>query len=152
MFENNKLVKIIFTAFAAIGVLFVILGIILALVTSEGALGIMAVFGAIFALIGIIPLVIINRKVSAKKDLIDNGYKSNATVTEVVMNMGMTVNGVNPYKIHCQGSDANGNMINFVSENVLARLDNSLVGTPITVYVSRTDPSKYYVDVSKYNG
>ena len=52
----------------------------------------------------------------------------------------------------CAGSYGDSHFLrkNFVSENVLAGLNNSLVGTPITVYVSKTDPGKYMVDVSAY--
>ena len=45
----------------------------------------------------------------------------------------------------------NGNIITYVSGNIVnSGLNPSMAGMPITVYVSRTDPNKYYVDVSQF--
>ena len=85
MFDNNKFVKILFTAFAAVGGAVLLFGIIGAVASGNYLLLMESAFGIIPLLIGVIPLAIIGKNRKAKKSLMEEGFKVNATITDVTV-------------------------------------------------------------------
>ncbi len=171
MLMQNKMVNLLFTAFAAAGILFFALGLVLG-ITKEPALFIMCVFGAIFAAVGLIPLLRSRKKQNAEAALLADGRRVNAVITKIETNTAITVNGRHPVNLVCQSTDETPPKT-YRSKNIYTdivipvrmagvtvagigtedpKIDSSLIGQPITVYVSPEDPKRYLVDVSPFIG
>lgn len=107
--------------------------------------------GFIFALIGIIPLIVMNKKSKRNKEVIERGYIIHAMVDAIEMNRNYSVNGRHPYVIYCSYRDEFKDVIyQFKSENLWT--EPSAVfppGSTIGVYVESNDYSKYYVDAKR---
>lgn len=153
--KKNNVITILFSIFAIIGVLLLIAGIIW-LASSLGSgleLGgyIFLLIGAIFFLIGLIPLLVIARGKKKKNYLLANGRVLHAVVNEITWNTNIYVNGQNPYIIYCSYTDEDKNVIyRFKSGNLWT--DPGLVfepGSNIDVYVDANDYSNYYVNAEQ---
>lgn len=104
--------------------------------------------GAIFALVGIIPLIVMARKKVQKKKLLAQGSYIYATVEDIQLNTGYSVNGRHPYVIYCTYRDEYKDIIyRFKSDNIWTNPGHIIEpGSEIRVYVDGTDYSKYHVD------
>ena len=104
--------------------------------------------GAIFAAVGICPIVFKIRKKAQNKKLIAAGRSIFATVDSIDVNTSYAVNGRHPYVIYCSYRDEYKDILDrFKSENLWT--DPSRViqpGSEIRIYVDGTNFSKYYVD------
>ena len=104
--------------------------------------------GILFFLLGLIPIIINSKKQKAMSLLRKEGNRVEARITELRLNKSVTVNMKNPYIIICKVG--HGNMREYKSEDILGEPDYNLIGKPITVFISKTDPKKYLVDISEF--
>lgn len=104
--------------------------------------------GAIFVLVGIIPIAVMVKKASAKKKIIATGYSIYGTVEGIGYNTSYSVNGRHPYVIYCTYRDDYKNIIyRFKSDNLWNNPESIVQpGSEIRIYVNRDDYSKYHVD------
>lgn len=117
---------------------------------SNMIIGIILVgMGAIFALVGIIPIVIGIRKAAKKKELMQQGRYIYATVERVDLNYNYAVNGSHPFVVYCNYQDEySGVLYKFKSDNIWTDPYPILQqGSQIRVFVNGTDYSQYHVDV-----
>lgn len=107
--------------------------------------------GVVFALIGAIPLLVMTRKKSKNKKILETGQVLHALVDSIEYNTSVSVNGTHPYVIFCSYRDEYKEITyRFKSENIWT--DPSLVfqpGSDVEVYVDPGDYSKYYVNAQK---
>ena len=151
MLKQNKMLNVILWFFFIFGALFLVLGIVLGIAT-EPILFVFCAFGLIFAAVGGIPLLVSSNKAKSVAALRENGMRVNAVITDIQKNTAISVNGVNPYILLCEGKDASNATKVYKSANIYSLLPSSEIGQPITVFVSRDNPDQYYVDISKYVG
>lgn len=113
--------------------------------------GILMGIGAIFALIGILPIVLTVTKNLKQKKILQNGQILHATVDNIIWNTSLSVNGRHPYVIHCTYKDEYQDITyRFKSNNLWT--DPSPVfpiGSYISVYVDPKNYSHYYVDAEQ---
>lgn len=120
---------------------------------SSGTIGglILMGMGAIFSVVGIIPMVVMIRKNIQKKKVRSNGKVLHAVVDSIDYNRNYSVNGRHPYVIYCSYQDEYKDIsYRFKSENLWT--DPSIIfstGSPIDVYVDPNDYSKYYVSAEQ---
>lgn len=122
--------------------------------TNSGIIFMCAMFigmGSIFALVGIIPLIVMARKKVQKKKLLENGQYIYAVVESIQLNTGYSVNGRHPYVIYCTYKDEYKDIIyRFKSENIWTNPEYVIQpGSEIRVYVNGTDYSRYHVDTDR---
>ncbi len=103
--------------------------------------------GGIFAILGII-FIIINIKASRRrKILMQTGDRLTGTIINVGQNMNVAINRRHPYKAECEVINPfDGEKYLYSSENVTCNI-SELVGREVTVYVDRNNKKKYYVDI-----
>lgn len=102
--------------------------------------------GSLFALIGLI-LSIIGFNIKPKQRLKTTGICYNATVTDIIEQRNVTVNGRHPYYVDCLAHNHHtGQQMLFRSKGIF---DGSMLYklTTVPVYVDPKNPKKYYVDV-----
>lgn len=104
--------------------------------------------GGIFALVGICPFIVMGRKSSKRKKLIDAGHSIYATVDSIDINTSYSVNGRHPFVIYCSYKDEYKDVIyRFKSDNLWTNPSQVIEpGSEIRIYVDGTDFSKYHVD------
>lgn len=104
--------------------------------------------GAIFVLVGIIPLLVMTKKNSRKKKIIAAGYSIYATVESIGYNTSYSVNGQHPYVIYCTYRDDYKDIIyRFKSDNLWTNPEYIIQpGSEIRIFVNKDDYSKYHVD------
>lgn len=110
---------------------------------------IIAIFGAIFFLIG---SVIIFAGISSKKKreyLLMHGQLIHAKLQEVGLNTSLSVNGRNPYLILGQWLDPATNQMHiFESDNIWFDPQEFIKTDTIPVYIAPGNPKKYWMDIS----
>ena len=110
-------------------------------------------FGAIFFLVGIIPLGVMAKKSSNSKKLKETGTLIEAQIDNVYLNTNYTVNGRHPYRLSAHAQLPNSEKIyTFESENVWGNLQ-AVIDThkfeKVNVYINLDNPKKYYVDLEE---
>jgi hypothetical protein len=108
-----------------------------------------AVLGSIFFAVGagLIMYSVLEARKAA--DLKRNGRRVLTTLQRVELNENLKVNGRNPYRVFTQWKNpATSETRIFKSSNVWFDPTSYLNGRDITVFVERTDPKRYYVDLS----
>lgn len=112
---------------------------------------ILMAIGAVFALVGVIPLCVMAKKNVNRKKLIAGGNVIHATVDNIQLNTSYSVNGRHPYVVYCSYKDEYKDVTYlFKSENLWT--DPHAVfseGSYIDVFVDRNDYSKYYVNAQQ---
>ena len=108
--------------------------------------------GVVFLLVGIIPTIIGIRKATREKELRKNGKILYATVEQIGINEGYTVNGRHPFVIYCSYTDEfSGVIYRFKSNNIWTNPEPVLQeGSEIRVFVDSSDYSQYYVDAESH--
>lgn len=145
--------------FTAIGVPFLVIGIILAMNirslmedTSDPEQAwilpfVFVLIGAIFAAIGLGFVIWLIRKNKAIKKVIEGGYTVNAVISDIVINNSIEINGGNPYVISCQYQDPRTGILHiFRSKNIMF-FPRGLVGSTVRVFVDPQNFKNYYVDI-----
>ena len=103
--------------------------------------------GLLFLIIGLPFLIVAIRRRNTISRLLETGVQAEGIITDVVINLQVTVNGRHPYKVECQVTDpATGEIYLYSSGNVMKKIDY-LVGRSVTVYYDPDDRKKYYVDI-----
>lgn len=112
---------------------------------------IFAVFGAIFASVGFVPMLLMGRTGSKGKKLKEQGRYIMAKIESIEQNRKVAINGRHPYIIYCSHEDVFSGMVyRFKSKSLWYDPDAYFpVGMEIKVYVDGQDYSKYYVDVDE---
>ena len=67
--------------------------------------GVFIGIGAIFTLVGIVPIALTVSKNTRQKKMLQNGQVLHATVDNIIWNTSLSVNGRHPYVIHCTYKD-----------------------------------------------
>lgn len=173
-FRQNPALFILSLVFGLIGGLFFTGGVIGVLfltrgltVTDPRAVDPMIMLPLMFASMGalFLGIVVILRIIAAKKrrkqqDLMANGRCVSATVTDIVTDTSVTVNGRPSRRIECcYTDDVTGKTYLYQSERLfsgvsalstLMQADQTpfRVGPTVPVYIDRYDETRYYVDVA----
>jgi len=108
------------------------------------------IFGAIgvpFLLLGIIFAVISLRRRTVLKRVAEGGYYVMATVADIRPNFSVQVNGVCPYVLECHYQDTLSGALHVFRSRNLFFYPGELAGRQVRVYVDRTNMDHYYVDV-----
>jgi len=111
---------------------------------------IMAGIGFAMMIGAMIPFILMIRQKTKRNHLKQNGYTIEATVTDIILNHNLSVNGQHPFVVYCTYQDIySGTEYRFKSENLWTDPEPVIQpGRILTVYVnSHNDFSKYYVDV-----
>lgn len=109
----------------------------------------LSVFGAIFFLIGLIPLLIFRKKNKLKSVLYKTGREIKADFDSVSLNTHIKMNGRSPYVINAQWLDSISNTLyQFKSENIWFNPEPFINTDKISVYIDPNNLKKYYVDIS----
>lgn len=105
--------------------------------------------GAIFACAGVIPLIGMGRKSSAKKKLIASGQYIYATVESIEYDKSYTVMGKHPSVIYCTYRDDYKDIVyRFKSDNIWTNPEYVIQpGSEIKVFVDRQNYKNYHVDI-----
>lgn len=114
-------------------------------------LGVFGGIGLVFFTIGIAFVVVIAKKKSKAKWLLENGQVIHGTVTEIDFNPCVHVNGRHPRVVYCSYQDPGTGMIyQFKSRNIYDSITNCIaIGDSIDIYVDPDNYAKNYVDVDK---
>ena len=147
--DQKKMMKILFTAFAAAGGVTFVIGLVLG-IAVEPVLFALSGFGVVFLAVGLIPLLLMKKKGRNKEELIQNGFQVEAVIRDVTLNTMLSVNGRNPYRILCEGKDQTGAVQVYTSDNIFMNVPSTVIGEPITVFVSKENPESYYVDIRRF--
>lgn len=104
-------------------------------------------FGLIFGLIGVIPIMNMIKKDKKHANLIQNGRVLTAKIESIYLNTSIRVNGYNPYVVTCTYTDEyTGQVLRFKSHNIWeGEIGMAQVGQDIKVYVDPADYHTYYV-------
>lgn len=107
--------------------------------------------GLVFFTIGIVFVVVIAKKKSKTKWLLENGRVIHGTVTNINVNFSVRVNGRHPRVVYCSYQDPGTGMIyQFKSRNIYEDQANCIaIGDSIDIYVDPENYAKNYVDVDK---
>lgn len=103
--------------------------------------------GGVFAVLGVILIIVNILSGNRRKKLMQTGERLTGTITDVVMNNAVRINGHHPFKAECEVINPfDGEKYLYSSENVTCNI-SELVGREVTVYVDRNNKKKYYVDI-----
>lgn len=112
---------------------------------------IMIAFGAIFAVIGAVPLINDKKRKNIKRDLEKNGIKLYAKINDIYKDINYSFNGRNPYVIECS-CEYGGKTYTFISEyiwaNVKTIVDNENI-SELEVLINPQKPENYYVNIEQ---
>ena len=125
--------------------------------SPTGTLILVLVFGLMgvtFACVGIIPLVIKEKRRKKNEDLVNNGTAVWAKVHHVEINSTYSVNNIHPRRIVAIYTDEyTGEEIEFISDNIfdIDFCDSVSEGSEVRVYMDRNDNKRYFVDYESIN-
>lgn len=105
--------------------------------------------GAVFALIGTLPLIIMYLRRKSGQRLLREGMPVSARISEVVMNTMISINGRSPFQIVAQVHDGTENTVKqYHSHNIGFDPAPFINQEFVTVYVDTKNPEKYFMDIS----
>lgn len=121
---------------------------------GTGPILFLAIFGGlgmIFAVLGVIFLIVSIKRYKAVKMLINNEQYVTARVIDIVQNRSVRINGRYPYNLICQYDDNYGGAPHvFQSDNILHH-PGDVTNFTLKVYVDKNNWDLYYVDDSTLN-
>ncbi len=155
MYSNRKpkfscsALDIIGMIFAPLGLIFVLLGIGLTAGSGQGLfLMVFGGIGGIFLILGILFLLLMLHRRGICRELFNEGHYVMATVTSVMPNYNVRVNGRTPYLAECSYTDPDTGVLHlFQSRNLYFDPTSILMDAQVPVYVRKGDYRHYYVDV-----
>ncbi len=107
----------------------------------------MALFGVVFAAVGLVPSIISAKRNGKNHRLKENGTKIEAKVIGFDYNENYSVNGRHPFIIETEYLSETGERHRFKSGNVWDPLGEEILGHTIDVYFEPDNMDKYFVDV-----
>jgi hypothetical protein len=103
--------------------------------------------GGGFVIIGGVFLIIVIFKKNKVKNLKLNGEQFTGTITNVVQNRHVRINGRHPFKAEVEMKNPfDGETYLYSSDNISDDI-SQFVGSQVTVYVDKNKKSRYYVDM-----
>ncbi|HCR3204590.1 DUF3592 domain-containing protein [Morganella morganii] len=105
--------------------------------------------GAVFALVGTLPLIIMYLRSKSGQRLLREGMPVKARFSEVILNTTININGRSPFQIVAQMHDTAANTVKlYYSHNIAFDPSPFINQEFVTVYVDTKNPDKYYMDIS----
>ena len=105
--------------------------------------------GAVFALAGTLPLIIMYLRSKSGQRLLREGMPVKARFSEVILNTTININGRSPFQIVAQMHDTAANTVKlYYSHNIAFDPSPFINQEFVTVYVDKKNPDKYYMDIS----
>lgn len=105
--------------------------------------------GAVFALIGTLPLIIMYLRNKSGQRLLREGMPVSARISEVVMNTMISINGRSPFQIVAQVHDSTENTVKLYHSHNIGFDPSPFINQEfVTVYVDTKNPEKYFMDIS----
>lgn len=105
--------------------------------------------GAVFALVGTLPLIIMYLRSKSGQRLLREGMPVKARFSEVILNTTININGRSPFQIVAQMHDTAANTVKlYYSHNIAFDPSPFINQEFVTVYVDKKNPDKYYMDIS----
>lgn len=105
--------------------------------------------GAVFALTGTLPLIIMYLRSKSGQRLLREGMPVKARFSEVILNTTININGRSPFQIVAQMHDTAANTVKlYYSHNIAFDPSPFINQEFVTVYVDTKNPDKYYMDIS----
>ncbi|HCU1241262.1 TPA: DUF3592 domain-containing protein [Morganella morganii] len=105
--------------------------------------------GAVFALAGTLPLIIMYLRSKSGQRLLREGMPVKARFSEVILNTTININGRSPFQIVAQMHDTAANTVKlYYSHNIAFDPSPFINQEFVTVYVDTKNPDKYYMDIS----
>lgn len=139
--------------YTLLGAAFVGMGAILAIVLYEQdarMVGmIFAGIGSLFLILGIVFLVIQNRKKKTEQRLVDGGKYLWAEIVEFVPNYNVRINNRYAYIARARYVDGNGTIHIFKSHNLYRYPDESMLYQQVKIYIEDNSFKKYYMDIDE---
>jgi hypothetical protein len=110
---------------------------------------ILGILGSIFFLVGGGMFLASRIKIRRKEYLKLNGTPVATKFQRIELNKGLTVNGRHPFRIITQWQNTSTSELHiFMSENLWFDPTDHIKDETITVIIDRTNPKKYYMDIS----
>ncbi len=104
--------------------------------------------GAVFLILGIIFLALMLRRRAIHKRIFAEGYYVMATVTSVMPDYNIRINGKCPYFAECSYTDPETGILHlFRSRNIFFDPTAILMDARVPVYIEKGNYRHYYVDV-----
>lgn len=117
-------------------------------IQSEGFLiGIFAFIGCVFLAISGAILAVRRRFRRNVRDLLANGQRIDADISDIQENLKKNMGGRHPIIIHCRYQSPDGRLYLFHSHSVWCRSHEIDMKKKVSVYVDRQNPARYFVDV-----
>ena len=105
--------------------------------------------GVIFALVGMLPLIIMYRRGKSAQRLLREGIPVKAGITGTDMNTMISINGRCPYRIVAQVYNSAENTVKrYYSRNIEFDPAPFIHQEFVTVYVDTKNPDNYFMDIS----
>ncbi|MEM8208187.1 DUF3592 domain-containing protein [Morganella morganii] len=105
--------------------------------------------GAVFALAGTLPLIIMYLRSKSGQRLLREGMPVKARFSEVILNTTININGRSPFQIVAQMHDTAANTVKlYYSHNIAFDPSPFINQEFVTVYVDKKNPDKYYMDIA----
>lgn len=107
------------------------------------------VMGIVFALFGLIPLIIFGVKISRRRKIIKNGICVDAEVVGIDINYNVRVNHRHPYKVIVKATNPlTGESNVYVSHNIYNEVNMYLqLGDTVPIYFDNRTGKQYFIDV-----
>lgn len=114
-----------------------------------GAFLIMLVMGGAFLFIGVLIFLVARLRNRKKEYLQRHGMAVEDEIQSVDLNLGISMNGKNPFVIVCHWLNPETSKIHeFKSENIWFDPSRYIANDTVKVLLERCNPSKYHVDIS----
>ena len=144
---------IVGSVFTIVGAAFLAIGVITYFALKEdGIILFTLIFGGIgllFFVLGLIFLIVVNRKMARNNKLLKEGNYVMAEIVEVSLNYNVTVNRRHPYIVRCRYQDMYGNVNIFKSRDLFFDPTDLLKDQMVKVYVDGENYKHYYVDIDE---
>lgn len=109
---------------------------------------IIGVMGSVFFLVGLIPLLLIRRKMKLHQRLKHSGTPIELPIDHIEINNTISVNGVSPYRIIACWHDKKSNLLHtFYSVNIYYDPEPYIDRDTVTVFTDKNNMKKYYMDI-----
>lgn len=148
--NDQRIWNLMFSIFLGIGIVLLVVGIAVYLIS--GSLFVAAIFAfqaVIWIAIGGIGTCVRHRKRIRNEELLRNGHRIQAKITDTYLDRSCAVNSRHPYRICCQYTDEGSKTVYvFRSEPIWINPNELMQGNEIDVCVDCNDFKHYVVDTA----